>query len=160
MKMLLNNISELNRLISQLKEGESLVIDSSGVISKGTIRGKLTELPVKTVGKKAHSLDGNGIQEMFHTSSWVTAPGKTFKNMWDLMRVKLAKDDFNPMWELFVEKLESLSEKESALIICDITESDSHKFLEVQLPDFPIRVGLNKSLKMRYYIYQGKKFLT
>lgn len=162
----IHSITEFYNVLKALNAGESLVITEGrffrGFIPENVTR-KLKSLDVVLPGRKSHVLDGDGINEMIVSNSWVTSPGKAFINSWDTIRVKLAKDSdgFNPMMELLIDFIDSLDVESAESLQVDFKQVDSYKFMEISHPKHPLKFGVSvKSLKLRYYLLKDGTKIT
>jgi hypothetical protein len=160
MKKLVNSITELELILAGLNgENSCIVIGKNGAIYTGNIPveklGKLREIPVKIHGKTSSNLDGNGTQEYISTNSWVSAPGRMFKNSWDNSMLKLPENSVNSsmimMWVLLVE----LSDIEDIKCGKKIITGNNYSYFSVSIGD--VTAYYNNNFMLRFITVEGDK---
>lgn len=113
---------ELSKIVWNLRDGHSMVINKEGEIFTGRVdTKKLTQRP-ELLGRKDTAFDFGSVQQHLQSRSWVQSPSTIFKNPWYTTLKTTVKN--TPLEEVEIGGKKGLSSKlelpEKSSILCDI----------------------------------------
>jgi len=153
---MLSSFHQVSTLFYGLKDGESLVIESSGEVYVGRVKNKKLKERTEYVGRNAGDFDKNGLRDYIRTKWFVGSSGRVFKNAWDLALLKRPK---NPSVLSGIFFFETIYGNPDDIVLGEHLVTYYGKFLVVELKKLNWKAYFSQTTGMlRYIVIDGVEY--